>query len=123
MVLFLVRVRSPDFLVNVNKGIIPWSLMQAFESKSDEFHSLMALESLFLLLFCMEYTSVSVISKEGNRGGMLWNKAQGKKALVGASEGSGVKNCSCELQASLEGRLCMEETCIGEEKGKEVQKW
>lgn len=91
--------------------------MQAFENKSDEFHSLKALDFLFLLLFCMEYTSVSVIIKEGDRGVMLWNKAQGKKALVGASEGSGVRNCSCELQASLEGRLCMEELALGRRKG------
>lgn len=60
----------------------------------------------------MEYISVSVISKEGDKG-MMWNKAQGKKALAGAAKGGGVRNYSCEVQASLEGGLCMEELALG----------
>lgn len=61
----------------------------------------------------MEYISVSVISKEGDKGMTLWNKAQGKKALAGAAKGGGVRNYSCEVQASLEGGLCMEELALG----------
>lgn len=61
----------------------------------------------------MEYISVSVISKEGDKGMTLWNKAQGKKALAGAAKGGGVRNYSCETQASLEGGLCMKELALG----------
>jgi len=33
--------------------------------------------------------------------------------LAGAAKGGGVRNYSCEVQASLEGGLCMEELALG----------